>query len=156
MIGMARMHTKRHGRSKSRKPVLAPDAKVTELTREQIEGLIENYAKQSVGAARIGEILKREHGVPYIRHAAGRRLMKILEEKGLAGPVPADMFDLMKKAVNLRRHIAANAHDINNTVRLRRIESKIWRLTKYYIRTRKLPQGWRYDPARAALLIKGG
>jgi small subunit ribosomal protein S15 len=39
-------------------------------------------------------------------------------------------------------------------MRLRRTESKIWRLTKYYIRKGSLPQGWRYDPQQAKLIIK--
>ena len=39
-------------------------------------------------------------------------------------------------------------------MRLRSIESKIWRLTKYYIRKGSLPQGWRYDAKQAKLIIK--
>jgi len=37
---------------------------------------------------------------------------------------------------------------------MKKIESKIWRLTKYYIRRGQLPAGWRYDPKQAELLIK--
>jgi len=34
------------------------------------------------------------------------------------------------------------------------IESRIRRLGKYYVREGQLPEGWRYNPREAALLIK--
>jgi ribosomal protein S15P/S13E len=43
--------------------------------------------------------------------------------------MPPDLMDLMKKAVNTNAHLAKNKQDKNNRTRLRRIESKIWRLT---------------------------
>lgn len=152
---MARMHTKKHGRSKSRKPILAPGTKTTELTNEQIVQLILDYSKQAMSPEKIGEKLKKEHGVPYIKHAMGKRLNQILKEHGAASEIPADLLNLMKKAVNLHSHMEKNAHDTANNTRLHRIESKIWRLTKYYIAKKQLASGWRYDPARAALIIKG-
>ena len=91
----------------------------------------------------------------YIKHLLGKRLGKVLAEKGVAGSMPADLMDLMKKAVNLRNHLSHNKHDKGNTLGLQRVEAKIWRLTKYYTREGKLPAGWRYDPEQAALLIKG-
>jgi small subunit ribosomal protein S15 len=150
---MARMHSKRHGKAKSRKP-LAEELEKPGIDRKEVEEIIVNYAKQGMGPAMIGQKLKSEHNVPYIKHYMGRRLADILEEKGLKGQMPADLMDLMKKAVNLNAHLDANKQDKSNTVRLKRIESKIWRLTKYYIRTGALPQGWRYDAQQAKLLIK--
>jgi small subunit ribosomal protein S15 len=35
-----------------------------------------------------------------------------------------------------------------------KIESKIRRLVKYYTKNNVLPEGWRYDPKTAALLVK--
>ena len=153
---MARMHTKKHGKAKSRKPVLGADApRVTELTNEEIEKHIVALAKQGMSPSAIGYKLKEEHKVMYAKHVLGRRLGKVLEEKGVAGSMPPDLMDLMKKAVNLRNHLSRNKHDKGNTTGLQRVEAKIWRLTKYYSRTGKLPSGWRYDPEQAALLIKG-
>ncbi|MGC8495751.1 MAG: 30S ribosomal protein S15 [Candidatus Micrarchaeia archaeon] len=151
---MARMHSKKKGKAKSRKPPLSAATK-PEMGKEQIEELIVKYAKQGMSPALIGETLKRQHGVQYIKYATGSRLGKILEEKGVAPQLPSDLVDLMKKAVNMRAHLAANKSDVHNTIRLHRVESKIWRLTRYYISTGKLPQDWRYDPAKAELIIKG-
>lgn len=150
------MHSKKRGKSKSRKP--APeDIKVPENapSRERIEEIVIGYAKQGMNQTLIGEKLKREHNVPYVKHMMGRRLGKILEEKGVASQLPVDLLNLMKRAVKMHAHIEKNKQDIHNTIRLRRVESKIWRLTKYYIRKGALPADWRYDPQKAELLIKG-
>ena len=154
-VPMARMHTKKHGKAKSRKPMLESATNESGMAKEQIEETIEEYAKQGMGPAQIGERMKTEHKVKYIRHATGKRLMQILREKGLTGSVPPDMLDLMKKAVNMRGHLSSNKGDIHSRIRLNRIESKIWRLSKYYIGNGSLPKGWRYNPQQAELLIKG-
>ncbi len=152
---MARMHTKRHGKAKSRKPLLEKASNESGLEKEKIEELITNYAKQGLGPAQIGEKLKREHKVLYIKQATGKRLMEILSEKSLSGQVPPDMLDLMRRALRIRNHLNVNKRDTYNRVRLSRTESKIWRLAKYYIREGELPKNWRYDPQQAELLIKG-
>ncbi len=151
------MHSKKHGKAKSRKPVveigLVPEGST--VTKEQVEELISTYAKQGNSPALIGEKLKREHGVPYVRQYTGRRLVDILREKGMAGEIPADLMDLMRKAVSMHAHMERNKQDKHNGLRLKRTESKIWRLTKYYVREGALPAGWKYDPKTAELLIKG-
>lgn len=151
---MARMHSKRHGKSKSRKPLPEEIGAPKDFDKAKIEEIITNYAKQGMKPAMIGQKLKEEHGVPYVKHYMGKRLVEILKEKKVVGQMPADLMDLMSKAVNTNAHLVKNKQDYNNALRLRRIESKIWRLTKYYIKTGALPQGWRYDPKQAELLIK--
>lgn len=154
---MARMHGNSHGKAKSRKPVveigkIPSDAAITSA---QIEDLIVKYAKDGMGPALIGEKLKNEHKVPYVRQYTGKRMLQILKEKKLVGDIPADLMDLMRTAVNMRKHLEKNKQDKHNELRLRRTESKIWRLTKYYSREGVLPDGWKYDPKQAELLIKG-
>lgn len=153
---MARMHSKKHGRAKSRKPVVeigkAPEGAPS---AREVEELIVKYAKQGMGPAQIGEKLKKEHNALYIRQITGKRLVDILKEKKAAGEIPADLMDLMKKAVRMHSHLEKNTQDNYNALRLKRIESKIWRLTKYYVREGKLPEAWKYNPKTAELLIKG-
>lgn len=154
---MARMHTGKHGKSKSRKPDVEvggmPDN--VKLTREEIDEKIANYAKQGLSPALIGQYLKDRDNVPYIKQIYGKRLVAILKEKKLATELPPDMLDLMRKAVNMRKHLSTNRQDVHNNLRLVRVESKIWRLTKYYKKEGRLPGNWRYDPEKAALIIKG-
>lgn len=150
---MARMHSKKHGKSKSRKPV-AEAATAPPIGQDEIIKIIEGHAKKGVSPTLIGQKLKDEHEVKYIKNATGKRLGAILEELGYKQQIPQDLMDLMKKAVNVNNHLAANKHDTDNRTRMKKMESKIWRLTKYYIGTGKLPAGWRYDPKQAELLIK--
>ncbi len=154
---MARMHSKKRGKSKSRKPMLEPSA-VPEnqgMAKEQIVDAIISYSKQGLTPAMIGERLKKEHSVPYIKQVMGKRLSVILKENGQGSEIPSDLMDLMKKAVKINEHLAKNGQDVHNKRNLRRTESKIWRLSKYYIRSGTLPSTWKYDPQQAALLIKG-
>jgi len=151
---MARMHSKRHGKSKSRKPLAEELGAAKDFDKKSIEEAITNYAKQGMEPAMIGQKLKTDHQMPYIKHYMGKRLGVILKEKGVSAEMPPDLMDLMKKAVNLNAHLAKNIQDFDNRTRLRRIESKIWRLTRYYIKKGVLPSTWRYDPKLAELLIK--
>ena len=154
---MARMHTGKHGKSKSRKPIVEI-GKVPEdlkISKDEIEKLIEGYSKQGLGPEIIGQYLKDKHGVPYVRQVMGKRLVQIMDEKGLSRELPSDMINLMRKAVGLRKHLASNKQDLHNRLRLTRTESKIWRLSKYYKSKGTLPKSWKYNPEQAALIIKG-
>ncbi len=154
---MARMHSKKHGKAKSRKPVVELGAVPTgsPISKGEIEDLAVKYTKQGMSPAQIGEKLKREHSVPYVKQYTGKRLVQILKEKKVAGQIPADLMDLMRKAVIMHAHMEKNKQDKHNGLRLKRVESKIWRLSKYYIREGELPGKWKYDPKQAELLIKG-
>lgn len=152
---MARMHTKKHGKSGSFKPMPKRATSAEGIDRKNIEQVIEGYAKQGMSPAMIGLHLKREHNVPYIKHAMNMRLVAILTQKKLNSAIPADMLDLMRKAVKLHKHLQKNKQDNHNRTSLKRTESKIMRLGKYYIREGKLPHSWRYNAAEAELIIKG-
>ncbi len=151
------MHTKKKGKSKSRKPILEAGSKIegAEENKDEIIKLAVEYAKKGMPPALIGETLKKEHKVPYAKHILGKKLEQVLKENGIEESMPYDMLQLMKKAVNLRKHLDKNKQDTNNRIRLGRIEAKIWRLTKYYIKEGVLPEGWRYNPQQAELLVKG-
>ncbi len=154
---MARLYTGKHGKSKSRKPIIDSTAFGNgngELSKEQIETMIVDYAKSGMSPALIGETLKKTHHVKYIKQAIGMRLLEFLNEKKLNGEIPSDMIDLIRKAINMRKHIEKNKQDVYGKIRLIRIESKIWRLVKYYRRIGSIPSNWKYDPNTAELLIK--
>ena len=151
---MARMHTKKHGKAKSRKPEESA-AVPSKKGKEEINGIIKEYMKKGVGPALIGQYLKDKEGVPYVKHTFGKRLTHVMKDQGYAPEFPQDMMDLMRKAVNLRKHLGKNKQDMHNKTSLIRVESKIWRLTRYYKREGVLPMEWKYDPVKAALVVKG-
>ena len=67
--------------------------------------------------------------------------------------VPEDLYNLMKQAVSLHRHLAENKKDNKAKHGLELMESKIRRLSKYYVRTGKVPKDWKYSIERARLIV---
>ncbi|HDI10435.1 MAG TPA: 30S ribosomal protein S15, partial [Euryarchaeota archaeon] len=61
---------------------------------------------------------------------------------------------LIKRAVNLREHLDKHPKDLHSRRGLILIESKIRRLVKYYVNKGVLPEGWKYDPEQAKLLVR--
>ena len=84
----------------------------------------------------------------------GEKITDILKRNGTDFEYPEDLLNLIKRAVNIREHLEENPKDIHTKRGLIKIESKIRRLVKYYTRNNVLPEGWRYDPKTAALLVK--
>ena len=148
---MARMHTRKKGRSRSRKP--ASTAKWVKVSKEKVSEAVEKLAKEGVPPAKIGLILRDQHGVPSVKAALGMSLDKVLKEKQLQPKYPQDLLDLVKTAVGMRRHLKENKKDTLNRMHLQNVESKINRLVRYY-RGKKLPSNWKYVPEEAALLVK--
>ena len=93
-------------------------------------------------------------GNPSVKDVTGERITEILERNGQAGNYPEDLLNLIKRAVNIRDHLEENPKDLHSRRGLTIIESRIRRLASYYVSEGKLPEGWRYNPKEAALLVK--
>ncbi|EWG08308.1 MAG: 30S ribosomal protein S15P [Candidatus Aramenus sulfurataquae] len=141
------------GSSHSTRPARAGAPKWVRFTREEVEMLVEELYKRGYPPSMIGVILRDQYGVPLAKQVTGRKISKILEEKGLAPQIPEDLFNLLRKAVNVRRHITEYPADKSAKKGLEEIESKIRRLVRYYKSVGKLPQNWAYDPSKAELLV---
>ena len=63
--------------------------------------------------------------------------------KGCAPQIPEDLYNLIKKAVSVRKHLERNRKDKDSKFRLILIESRIHRLVRYYRSTKQLPPTWR-------------
>ena len=100
----------------------------------------------------IGIILRDQCGIPLAKPILGKKITKVLEEKGLAPEIPEDLQALIRRALRIRRHLETHRKDLHSRRGLQLIESKIHRLAKYYRRVGKLPPDWKYDPKRAELL----
>ncbi len=148
---MARMHTRRKGKSHSTRP---PSKKVPvwlDLTPETVEQIALKLAKEGKTPSEIGLILRDEHGVPLFEQVTGRKLLKFLEEKGEAPEMPEDLARLMDRAKGLKAHLKQNKKDRKNKHALENVEAKIYRLSKYYKRMGKLPEDWKYKSIVAKL-----
>lgn len=55
-----------------------------------------------------GVILRDSHGVAQVRFVTGNKILRILKKKGMAPDLPEDLYHLIKKAVNIRKHMERN------------------------------------------------
>ena len=143
------------GQSHSTRPARPQPPTWLVFTPEDIEMLIVQLAKKGYGPSMIGIILRDQYGVPLVKPILGKKITKVLEEHGLAPEIPEDLMNLIRRAVNLRRHLEEHPKDLHAKKGLMDLESKIRRLVKYYKRVGKLPKDWEYSPERAKLLVAG-
>ena len=99
----------------------------------------------------IGAILRDQYGIPSVRAVTGKSVLQILEERGLAPSIPEDLANLIRRAIRVRRHLEEHPKDYHSKRGLILIESKIYRLSKYYKRIGKLPPDWEYKPERISV-----
>lgn len=151
---MARMYARKKGKSGSKRPLAK--ASWVEYKGEEVERLVVKLAKEGLSTASIGKTLKDQYGIPSVKVATGKHILTILNENNLAPKIPEDLMNLLKQSVKLREHMEKNKKDSTSKHGLELLESKIRRLVKYYIKIKKLPADWRYDPERAKLIVQTG
>ncbi|MBN2042268.1 MAG: 30S ribosomal protein S15 [Candidatus Aenigmarchaeota archaeon] len=150
---MARMHSRKKGKSGSKKPI-RKTAKWVEYKPKEIEDLVYKFANKGITSAKIGTILRDQYGIPSVKLVTKKTVGQIMKEKDVYPKLPEDMFNLIKKAVNLMEHMDSNKRDYTSYRGLEETQSKIRRLAKYYIKRGVLPKTWKYDPEHAKLLIR--
>ncbi len=143
------------GQSHSTRPARAGPPKWLKLdmSPNDVELLVVELAKKGYTPSMIGIILRDQYGIPLVKQVTGKKLVKILEKHGANLPIPEDLLFLMKKAVNLRRHLEEHPKDYHAKKGLMDLESKIHRLVKYYKRIGKLSPDWKYTPEQARLIV---
>lgn len=151
---MARMYARRRGKSGSKKPL----AKATwsEYKKGEVERLVVKLAKDGLQTAKIGLVLRDQYGIPSVKDITGKKITAIIIENKLQPKLPEDLFNFLKRSVKLREHLEKNKKDMHSKRGLELLESNIRRLVKYYIRKRKLPEDWKYDPKRTKLIVQRG
>ena len=150
---MARMHTRRKGKSGSKHPLRTSKPDFVADDQGEIEELIVKLAKEENSPSKIGIVLRDQYGIPSVKDVTGKKIGFYLEKNNARGKLPEDLSNMINKALSLRKHLAANKKDRHNARSLQLIESKIHRISKYYRSTGKLPANWRYDPETAKLLM---
>ena len=119
----------------------------------QVVELITKMAKKGMKPSQIGVVLRDSHGIAQVSTVTGSKVLRILRGSGLAPEIPEDLYHLIKKAVNVRKHLDRCRKDKDSKFRLILIESRIHRLARYYKTKRKLPPTWKYESATASTLV---
>ncbi len=152
---MARMHARRKGKSGSTRPVgREKPPEWSSLNPREVESRVIELAKSGKSTSEVGMVLRDQYAVPDVQLATGKKISKILESNNIKPEIPEDMRNLIGIALSLRKHLETNKKDLHNKRSLHLTESKIRRLTKYYVSNKKLPQGWKYTPEQAKLMFE--
>ncbi len=150
---MARMHTRRKGQAGSKKPLRTEPPKWSNTSKEEIENTIQQLASQGKSSSEIGMTLRDRFGVPDVTLVTGKKIGVVMKEKNVAPKVPEDIYNLIVKVLELKKHLDKNPKDVHNKRSLNNMVSKIRRLEKYYRREGVLPAEWKYSLERAEMLI---
>ena len=109
-------------------------------------------AENTEKAALTSQLRRDQYGIPDVR-SIGMRIRRVVE-KETKPEVPEDLYNLIKKSVNLHKHMGDNKKDSRSKHGLELVESKIRRLGKYYVKKGRLPGNWKYTIEKAKLLEK--
>jgi small subunit ribosomal protein S15 len=151
---MARMHTRKRGRAGSKRPVREGKPTWVTMGNEELDKLIVKLKKEGLTKSKLGMVLRDQYGIPKVKEIRGSRISKVLESNGIKDQMPEDLAALVSKAVNLNKHLGTNPKDLKNRRGLELVEAKIKRLSDYYKRKSKLPDGWSYSRATAESIVK--
>ena len=150
---MARLHSRKKGKSGSTRPPRLEKPVWVERSAEEVETLVVKLARKGFSKSMIGIILRDSYGIPLVKVVSGKKISEILEAKEIVSALPEDLLNLVKKALNIRKHMETNHKDLEGKKGLQRTESKIFRLIKYYKKKGVLPTDFKYKPEQIRTLV---
>eukprot|EP01120_Amphizonella_sp_Union-15-10_P006478 TRINITY_DN208_c0_g1_i7.p1 TRINITY_DN208_c0_g1~~TRINITY_DN208_c0_g1_i7.p1 ORF type:complete len:152 (-),score=21.48 TRINITY_DN208_c0_g1_i7:89-544(-) len=150
---MGRMHSRGKGISGSAIPYKKTPPNWLKIPSEEVCEQICKLAKKGLTPSQIGIILRDSHGIGQVSTVTGTKILRILRANGLAPEIPEDLYHLIKKAVNVRKHLDRNRKDYDAKFRLILVESRIHRLARFYKRAQFLPATWKYESSTASALL---
>jgi len=68
-------------------------------------------AKKGLTPSQIGVRLRDGEGIAQVKSVTGSKILRILKKNGLAPEIPEDLYHLIKKAVQMRKHLERNRKD---------------------------------------------
>ena len=146
---MARMHSRKRGKHGSKKPAKKTAPSWIRYKAKEVELLIAKFSKDGKSASQIGLLLRDTYGIPNVGALCGKSISAILKEKKIVPEVPEDLTALFKRYAAIKKHIEVNRHDETAARGLHLTESKIGRVSKYYKRTGRISEDWKFDTERA-------
>ena len=148
---MGRLHSHRHGKSHSIRPVTPSAPTWVKQTPAEIEELIVKYSKEGLKPSEIGVKLRDQYAIPLTKQIVKKSLVHILEQKGVKPEMPEDLNNLVTKALGLQKHLKAHKSDKRNVRSLELLEAKVHRLSSYYKKIDRIPKTWKYKAVIAQL-----
>ena len=150
---MARMYSRKKGKSGSTRPETRKKQTWVKYTAKEVEALVVKLAKQEKAPSEIGLILRDSYGIPDVKAITKKKIAKILKDNKLGTELPEDLLNLLKKHIDLTTHRDSNKQDMTAKRGFQLTESKINRLVKYYKKKGRIPKDWKFDRSKAKLLV---
>lgn len=150
---MAKMHSRKKGHAGSKRPLKPVKPSWQTFKSKEIEMLVAKLLKDGRTLSETGLILRDSYGVPDIRQATEKTMAAIAEEKKLLKELPEDLIALMKKYVQIKKHLETYKQDMSALRGFQFTESKIKRLIKYYKRVGKIQIDWKFNPENVKMYI---
>lgn len=148
---MGRLHSHRHGKSHSIRPVTPSSPTWVKQTPAEIEELVVKYAKEGLKTSEIGIKLRDQYAIPLTKLVVKKSIVQILEQRGVKPDMPEDLNNLVTKALGLQKHLKAHKSDKRNVRSLELLEAKVHRLSSYYKKIDRIPKTWKYKAVIAQL-----
>lgn len=143
------MHSRKRGKHGSKKPAKKTSPSWIRYKAKEVELLIAKLAKDGKNNSQIGIMLRDVYGIPSVLALCGKSISAILKEKKIMPEIPEDLVALFRRYAAIMKHIEANRHDETAARGLMLTESKINRLTKYYKRSGRVSEDWKFDTKTA-------
>ena len=149
---MARMHSRKKGKSGSSQPIKAVPSWAP-YKGKVVEKLVIKYSKAGNSTSEIGMILRDSYGISSIKALTDKKVTQILETNGIKPELPEDLLNLIKRLISIKTHREKNRQDMTAKRGDLLTTSKIRRLVKYYQRTGKISPNWKLDYNRLKMYI---
>lgn len=150
---MARMHSRKRGKSGSKKPAKKIPSWAP-FQEKEVEKLIVKYGKAGKSTSEIGIILRDSYGIHNVKALTGKTITALLQENKLRKALPEDMLSLIQRMIAIKHHFDHHKQDMTALRGLQLTEAKIRRLVKYYQRTGRLAVDWKFDTDRLKMYLE--
>ena len=151
---MARRFSRARGVSGSTKPSKKGVPGWMSYKAREVELLVTKLAKEGKSPSLIGLTLRDSYGIPDVKAVTQKSITQILQSKKLLAELPEDLVALIKRRVQIQKHLEHNAHDQPAKRGLKLTDSKINALVRYYKRTERIPLEWKFDAKNATMYIE--
>eukprot|EP00957_Ditylum_brightwellii_P046158 3502266-Ditylum_brightwellii.AAC.1 len=150
---MGRLHAPGKDISKSAHPYKRTHPSWLKISAEDVEDHVCKLSKKGMTPSQIGIILCDSNGIAQIKSVTRQKNIHILKADGLAPEIPDDLYMLIKKAVQICKHLEHNSKDKDSKFCLILTESHTHHLARHYCITCKIPANWKYESATASTMV---
>ena len=148
------MHSRKRGKHGSKRPAKKTAPSWIRYKPKEVELLIAKLAKEGKTSSQIGIALRDTYGIPSVSALCGKSITAMLKEKKMLPEIPEDLVALFRRYAAVKKHLETNKHDETAARGLSLAESKINRLVKYYKRSGRIQETWKFDPERTGFFAE--